>query len=90
LPDGTLLVQPHDVYQQEISHAVLSRGGPVLAAGTADIVGDAESGYFGVRIDNHSGHFLPSADSLRIGVTAFGDFSVDFSPETQETYQDGG
>ncbi|MFD1326275.1 hypothetical protein, partial [Micromonospora sonneratiae] len=41
LPDGTLLVQPHDVYQQEISHAVLSRGGPVLAAGTADIVGDA-------------------------------------------------
>ncbi|MGW0432201.1 hypothetical protein ACWDV4_06605 [Micromonospora sp. NPDC003197] len=90
LADGTLLVQPHDVYQQEISHAVLGRGGSVLAAGTADIVGDAASGYLGLRIDNHTGHFRPSAESLRVGVTAFRDFGIEFLPETQETLQGQG
>lgn len=70
LEDGSLVVQPKFVGGHEISHAVLSRGAPVRAAGEADIAGSS-SGYFGLDINNHSGHFRPSAESLQIGRDAF-------------------
>lgn len=55
-----LLIAPHSVRQTEISHAVLSQGRPVLAAGQAEIA--ATSGqYVGMAITPHSGHYLNGA-----------------------------
>jgi hypothetical protein len=45
----------------EISHAVLTGGRPVIAAGEADVMGNAASGYFGGYINTNSGHFLYGA-----------------------------
>ncbi|MFF3918954.1 hypothetical protein ACFYZB_36995 [Streptomyces sp. NPDC001852] len=69
---------PKFVNGQEISHSVLTRGAPVRAAGEADIAGSAGDGYFGLDINNHSGHFLPSSESLEIGKEAFAAAGVDF------------
>jgi hypothetical protein len=55
---GELLVTPHTVNGLEISHAVLSNGRPVLAAGQADIA-SAGGIYTGIGISEHSGHFMP-------------------------------
>jgi hypothetical protein len=49
LEDGTLVVMPHTVQGVEISHAVLSGGQSVRAAGEATIAGSAASGYWGPR-----------------------------------------
>jgi hypothetical protein len=53
-------------------------GAPVVAAGEAEIAGGAESGYYGLEINFHSGHFLPSAASLEIGKNAFAMFGIEF------------
>ncbi|MFF9410911.1 polymorphic toxin-type HINT domain-containing protein, partial [Streptomyces anandii] len=76
--DGSLVIMPKVVNGQEISHSVLTRGSPVRAAGEADIAGDSEVGYFGLEINNHSGHFLPSSESLEIGKAAFAAAGIDF------------
>lgn len=44
----------------EISHAVLSGGKSVQAAGQADIAGTSGE-FFGIGITPHSGHFLNGA-----------------------------
>jgi hypothetical protein len=63
----------------EISHAVLTGGRPVLAAGEADIAG-VPGQYFGTEITNWSGHFLPSEESLAIGRAAFAEAGIEFPP----------
>ncbi|MFF7402287.1 polymorphic toxin-type HINT domain-containing protein [Streptomyces murinus] len=76
--DGSLVITPKFVDGQEISHSVLTRGAPVQAAGEADIAGSAKDGYFGLDINNHSGHFLPSSGSLEIGKEAFAAAGIHF------------
>lgn len=76
--DGGLVVIPKFVDGQEISHSVLTRGAPVRAAGEADIAGSSRDGFFGLDINNHSGHFLPSGESLQIGREAFTAAGVHF------------
>lgn len=76
--DGSLVVVPKFVDGQEISHSVLSRGAPVRAAGEADIAGSSGDGFFGLDINNHSGHFQPSSESLQIGRDAFAAAGVHF------------
>lgn len=78
LEDGTLVVVPKYVNGVEISHAVLSRGADVAAAGEAEIAGSSSSGYYGLDINFHSGHFQPSAASLQIGKNAFSMFGIEF------------
>jgi hypothetical protein len=78
LEDGTLVVTPKFVDGVEIYHSVLSGGAPVRAAGEADVAGSAETGYYGLGIDNHSGHFLPSQESLQIGIDAFNAAGIQF------------
>jgi hypothetical protein len=78
LEDGTLVVEPKFVNGVEISHAVLSRGAPVRAAGEADVAGSADVGYIGLDINYNSGHFLPSSGSLQVGVRAFAAAGVQF------------
>ncbi|WP_197085227.1 RHS repeat-associated core domain-containing protein [Saccharothrix sp. ST-888] len=76
--DGSLVIMPKFVNGQEISHSVLTRGAPVRAAGEADIAGSSGDGFFGLDINNHSGHFLPSGESLQIGKDAFAAAGVHF------------
>jgi RHS repeat-associated protein len=67
---GELLVSPHTVAGVEISHAVLSGGSPVLAAGQAEIAASGGQ-FFGISITNYSGHFMPNDQSLDIARAAF-------------------
>jgi hypothetical protein len=71
LADGRLVVMPLEVDGVEIYHSALSGGEPVQAAGEALIAGSVTTGYFGLVIDNHSGHYRPTDDSVRIGRAAF-------------------
>lgn len=77
LQDGTLATVPKFVSGHQISHAVISGGADVRAAGEADIAGTAGQ-YFGLDITNHSGHFLPSDASLDVGKSAFRSVGIYF------------
>ncbi|MFB8442512.1 putative T7SS-secreted protein [Streptomyces niveus] len=68
--NGDLRVIPKHVNGTELKHPVLTRGGPVQAAGEAEIAGGSGS-YFGMEINNSSGHFRPSLESLQTGKDAF-------------------
>lgn len=65
---GKLFVTPHTVGGVEISHAVLSGGESVLAAGHAEIAA-AGGEAMGLSINALSGHF--GAGSVDIGIAAF-------------------
>jgi hypothetical protein len=77
LEDGRLVVIPKNVAGEEMKHSVLSGGRPVRAAGEADIAG-GNGGYYGLDINNLSGHFRPSDASLQIGIDAFRSFGIGF------------
>lgn len=84
--DGQLLVGPYSVEGEEISHAVLSNGEPVLSAGHADIAGSAGSGYWGADLSTHSGHFLNGATGVEnaaarlVAEDAFAGYGIHFPP----------
>jgi hypothetical protein len=71
LPNNQLVIIPKLTGRgEELYHTVLTRGGPVRAAGEADI--DVVNGtYLGRHIDNHSGHYRPGKETLEIGRKAF-------------------
>ncbi|RNL85786.1 polymorphic toxin-type HINT domain-containing protein [Halostreptopolyspora alba] len=75
--DGELFVIPKWKNGQELSHTVLTGGKPVRAAGETDIAG-ADGNYFGLEIDNHSGHYQPSPESVEIGKEAFSNNGIEF------------
>jgi RHS repeat-associated protein len=75
--EGELVVSPFSVNGVEISHAVLSGGEPVLAAGQAE-VSTAAGKYVGLEITNFSGHFKPSVESLEVGKAAFAEHGIHF------------
>ena len=68
----------------EISHAVITKGRPVLAAGEAEIAGSVNDGYFGVGINEHSGHFMrgntaaQNAEVIKRAKHAFAAFGIEF------------
>jgi hypothetical protein len=74
---GELFVGPHTAHGVEISHAVLSGGRPVLAAGEADIAA-AGGRYVGITLTPHSGHFRPSPRSLELARKAFEAVGITF------------
>ena len=67
---GEVKLVPKILNGDEISHTVIFQGDPVIAAGEADIVG-LQGEYLLLTISYHSGHYLPSAESLGIGIQAF-------------------
>ena len=67
---GELIISPHTLNGVEISHAVLSGGRPVLAAGQANIAASGGK-MFGIDISRHSGHFMPLEESLAVARAAF-------------------
>ncbi|MFE5797306.1 polymorphic toxin-type HINT domain-containing protein [Streptomyces sp. NPDC056503] len=86
LEDGSLMIMPKVVRGNELSHPVLSGGADVAAAGEAQIVGTAETGYFGLGINSHSGHFFVQGDAFwsagggaeMLGREAFAKIGVQF------------
>ena len=67
---GQLLASRRQVGIEHISHAVLAGGGPVQAAGEFEVV--AEDGALVVSaLNNMSGHYRPSTESLEIAQQAF-------------------
>ncbi|WP_349254013.1 DUF6531 domain-containing protein [Streptomyces sp. BPPL-273] len=67
---GELVVIPKHVNGVELKHPVLTGGRPVLSAGEAEIAGGGGT-YLGLDLNNNSGHYLPSMESLQIGRDAF-------------------
>ncbi len=61
----------------EIAHTILTNGGPVVAAGEADIAVYGNE-CIGIEITNYSGHYLPDSSSLEIGKQAFKVFGITF------------
>jgi hypothetical protein len=74
---GEVLITPHTVTGVEISHAVLSNGQNVVAAGEAEIAA-AGSKYVGIDLNYQSGHFMPTAKSLQAAREAFAKISITF------------
>ncbi|WP_329118633.1 putative T7SS-secreted protein [Streptomyces sp. NBC_01353] len=68
--DGELVVIPKNVGTVELKHPVLTNGAPVRAAGEAEIAG-GQGSYFCMEINNSSGHYKPSLESLETGREAF-------------------
>jgi hypothetical protein len=68
--EGSLFVIQKFVGGVEISHAVLSGGESVLAAGEAEIAG-SKGEYYLLDINNHSGHFEPGPGTENIGRDLF-------------------
>jgi hypothetical protein len=83
LESGVLIVAPHTVDGIEISHAVLSGGRAVIAAGEADIA-YAGGVFFGTEITPHSGHYLNGSStvdsdaSLELAKKAFEELGITF------------
>jgi hypothetical protein len=71
------LVTPKRVQGVEIYHSVLTSGEPVLAAGEANIAGFGGT-YWGLTINNHSGHYRPSVQSVEIGRQLFESWGITF------------
>lgn len=63
---GELIVGPSRVGGKEIRHSVLADGEPVRAAGQVDLAGNTVT-----YIDNDSGHYQPSADSLTVATDSW-------------------
>ncbi|MCP3170207.1 RHS repeat-associated core domain-containing protein [Myxococcus qinghaiensis] len=77
LESGQLIVAPHTYLGVEIKHAVLSGGRAVLTAGEAQIARDGRT-YFGISINNQSGHFMPTTESLAYAREAFAKIGITF------------
>ncbi|TVT43940.1 hypothetical protein FNH05_22020 [Amycolatopsis rhizosphaerae] len=89
---GELRVAPHTVNGEEISHAAIANGSNVRAAGQANVAGSSDGGYFGLDIDNHSGHYFHNVDHsgdavIQEGVDAFERHGV---PDTWQRSPVGG
>jgi hypothetical protein len=74
---GEVIITPHTVQGVEISHAVLSNGQDVLAAGEAEIA-VAGGQYVGIDLNYRSGHFWPTAESLQAAREAFARIGITF------------
>ena len=74
---GQLIVAPHTYRGVEIKHAVLSGGRAVLTAGEAEIARAGRT-YFGVSINNQSGHFMPNEEGVAFARAALAKIGITF------------
>jgi len=82
--DNTIRIVPKHIDGVEISHAFLTNGEEVLAAGEAEIVAMGDGDYLGAQITNHSGHYEPPAASLALAVALFANHGIVFDEDAQE------
>ncbi|MDE0497115.1 MAG: hypothetical protein OXH86_07165 [Acidimicrobiaceae bacterium] len=83
--NGALLAAPRRHHEEDISHAVLADGDPVLAADEfdAEIIGPQ---FFVSSLNNMSGHYQPSADGLAIAHRAFETAGISVRPDAINSY----
>ena len=67
---GGLVAAPRRQRGENTSHAVLADGGPVLAAGEFEVEFDGPT-MFVSALNNMSGHYQPTPDSLAVAQEAF-------------------
>jgi hypothetical protein len=72
-----LVVVPKQIRGVEIPHTILTNGDAVLAAGEAEVY-IGEDYRMRLRINNYSGHYMPSPQSLDIGIRAFARYGIAF------------
>lgn len=81
--NNNLRIIPKIVNGREISHAAIFKGADVFAAGEAQIAGNRNMGYFGLYVNNNSGHYQPTCASLHtVGIGAFEQQGVKFHQVT--------
>jgi hypothetical protein len=69
--EGDLLFIPEKVDGAELAHPIMTNGGPVLAAGKAEIV-DLGGGEYGlIKFTGNSGHYQPDPQSVRLARQVF-------------------
>ncbi len=74
---GELVVTSKWFGTWEVAHTVLVEGNPVLAAGEADI-SSISSQFYGISINNFSGHYRPNIESLALGKAYFEKLGIRF------------
>ena len=72
---GRLTITPRRVHD-DINHPILTGGEPVLSAGEVEIVADPQGGYVVLDINNESGHYRPSNDSLELARLVFSSYGI--------------
>lgn len=85
LLDGRLVAAPRRQLDENISHAVLSNGDPVLAAGEFS-VGFHGSQTVIAALNDMSGHYKPGADGLAVAQEAFETAGFSVSPDAITSY----
>ncbi len=85
LSDSRLVVAPRRQHNENISHAVLSDGNPVLAAGEFDVE-FREAEIIVSAINNMSGHYQPAANVLEMAREAFDAAGISVRPDAVNPY----
>lgn len=85
LLDGSLVAAPRRQRNEDISHTVLSGGGPVLAAGEFS-VGFRGSEIVVSALNDMSGHYQPGTDGLAVAQEAFEAAGISILPDAVTSY----
>ena len=88
LSSGGLVAAPRQQQDEHISHAVLADGGSVLAAGEFEVRFDGSATVVS-ELNNMSGHYRPSADSLVVATEAFEAAGIRVLPDAVTPYDFG-
>ena len=85
LIDGSLVAAPRRHHDENISHAVLSGGDPVLAASefSAELHGSV---IVVTELNDMSGHYRPGADGLAAAQDAFEAAGISIRPGAIKSY----
>ncbi len=85
LTDGRLVAAPRRQHGENISHAVLANGGPVLAAGEFSVEFHG-SEIVVSALNDMSGHYRPGADGLAIAQETFETAEISVRSEAVTSY----
>lgn len=85
LVDGSLVAAPRRHHDEDISHAALAGGGPVLAAGEFRV--EFQGSAIAVsELNDMSGHYQPGAEGLVAAQRAFETAGIDVRPGAINSY----
>ncbi len=82
---GGLMAAPRQRRYRQISHAVLARGAPVLAAGEFEVEYDGTTMIVSL-LNDMSGHYRPGTGALAVAAAAFGGAGIGVRPDAITSY----
>ena len=85
ITDGRLVAAPRRQHGENISHAVLANGGPVLAAGEFSVEFHG-SEIVVSALNDMSGHYRPGAGGLAIAQESFETAGIRVRPDVVTSY----